>query len=448
MKKYILLLCFLGMVKMGYGEIILDSDDTSPRLDETFKLTATFIDSDKDNYKIEGLDNFQILNRGSQSSYTSIYGKVTVKKSETFLLKPLSLGEKKLKVIGKDENSKELVIDVKKSEVRTAKNSKFYLEENKLKKDYYFGEKIPFRENLVSKVSLSGLQWVKGPDFKDFSVKDVTDADNNGNFIQKLIRIEGKQALEVQVYSGILQANSSGEKEIVGGQLAVTESNDMNSFFNQSAPIYLGPKIEKINILPLPENAPKNFQNIVGNIKINSSWSGDSVNYGEAITLTVNLSGDGNLALLNNLIDGQLKEFTVYETVKNYKEGIDNNGKYYNNKSIEVAFVPKNIGKLKIPEIKIPYFNTTSKKYEFEIIPEKTIVVKGEISKSDKQGLINNNTEHKYQEPLKIKEVKIEKIPIKQVENRNIYKLSTFILGILNILQLVLFIIFIKKNKR
>lgn len=442
MKRYILILAYLFASKLGYGEMIIDSNMTSPKVNEPFTITVDFINSEKEDYKIDGLDKFQILSKGSQSSYNAINGKVTTKKSDTYLLMPLESGNFTLIAIGKNEKSNSLTIDVKKSSEQSINNANIFLQENKLKKEYYFGEKIPFEENLISTVSIGGLQWIKSPNFDEFSVKDITGTNNQGNYEQELIRIDGKKALKINLFKGILDANSSGEKIISTGQIAVTEDNGMNSFFNQNPPKYLGGDKIKINILPLPEGAPKNFQNIVGNINDETTWSNDTIEYGSAVTLTLKLYGNGNLSSLQRIIPNENKNFTTYETIKDYTANIID-GNFNNTKTVEIAFIPKKIGKLEIPEIIIPYFNTVDKKYENLVIPSKVIEVTGEIPKEDKIAVLNNN---QLKDEKKIN-IEIDQISIKKENTRNIYKLSTFILGILNILQLILLIIFIKKNK-
>lgn len=379
MKKLFNLLLFLFISSFTFSEIILDVNNSDPSINEPISLQVKFLDSDKKDYTIDGIENFKIASKGSQSSYSRVNGKSTSSKSDVYTIIPLKEGNFTLKVNGKKETSNSININVSK-EAKVNVEGKIIIQDNlKEKNTFYFGQKIPFDEKLLTTVPLRNLKYVDRPNFGDLSVKDITPANNRGGYIEKYFTDEkGNRGLEIILYQAILQANSSGDKFIKGGYAAVVESgpNDSFVFGSTSAPVYLGSKEMELSILPLPSGRPAGFQEVVGELKGDSSWSNDKIKFGESVVLTLKLYGDVNLDMLEKIVPNNLPDFNVFESSKESGERIID-GKYYAEKTFEVAFIPKITGKATIPAIKIPYFNTAEKKYmDFEI-PAKEVEVTG-----------------------------------------------------------------------
>ena len=152
---------------------------------------------------------------------------------------------------------------------------------------------------------------------------------------------------------------------------------------------YLGGEEIKLNILPLPTNQPTGFQNVVGKLKGEYNWNRDEVNLGESILLTLKLYGDVNLDTLEKIIPYDIAGFNIFETVKSSNEKIVN-GKYYSEKTFEIAFIPRTTSEKAIPEIKIPYFDTESKSYKYFTIPSKNFKVLGSTQTNNTPSGIQN----------------------------------------------------------
>ena len=423
MKKLFNLLLFLLISSFTFSEIILDVSNNNPSINEPISLQVKFLDSDKKDYTIDGIENFKIASKGSQSSYSIVNGKSTSSKSDVYTIIPLKEGSFNLKVNGKNEASNSININVSK-EAKINVEGKITLQDNlKEKNTFYFGQKIPFEEKLLTTVPLRNLQYIDRPNFGDLSVKDITPANNRGGYTEKYFTDEtGKRGLEITLYQALLQANSSGEKFIKGGYVAVTESspNDSFVFGSTSAPVYLGAKEMNVNILSLPAGKPVGFQEVVGELKGDYSWNNDRINFGESVVLTLKLYGDVNLDMLEKIVSNNFSDFNIFESSKESGEKIVN-GKYYAEKNFEIAFIPKVTGKINIPAIKIPYFDTADKKYkEFEV-PTKVIEVTGSsnganISASPKVPPVSNTPAVVSTSPAAIEKIDISSIPDSQIE--------------------------------
>lgn len=428
MKKLFNLLLFLFISSFTFSEIILDVNNSDPSINEPISLQVKFLDSDKKDYTIDGIENFKIASKGSQSSYSIVNGKSTSSKSDIYTLIPLKEGNFTLKVNGKKETSNSININVAK-EAKVNVEGKMTLQDNlKEKNTFYFGQKIPFEEKLLTTVPLRNLQYIDRPNFGDLSVKDITPVNNRGGYTEKYFTDEnGRRGLEVILYQGILQANSSGDKSIKGGYAAVTESgpNDSFVFGNTSTPVYLGSKEMELTILPLPSGKPAGFQDVVGELKGDYSWNNDKVKFGESVVLTLKLSGDVNLDMLEKVVSNNIPDFNVFESSKESGEKILN-GQYYTEKTFDIAFIPKVTGKVTIPAIKIPYFDTAEKKYkEFEV-PAKVIEVTGTANgavipsaMTTAAPPVNNTTAAVTAPSAPAEKIAISSIPDSQIEEIN-----------------------------
>lgn len=395
MKKIVATL-FLMTSFLSLADVILDSSNTKPAINEPFNIQVKFINEDKKDYKIEGIENLEILSKGTQSKYSYINGNKTSEKIDTYtvLAKDIINFPLTVNLIGKNEKSNTLNISVQKENIHSISDDMSIETSINDGDTFYFGEKIIYEENFLTTVNINSIGYTKPPQFNDFSEKNISPANLKGAYEQSYFRSNsGKQGIKLNIYRGILQPNSSGEKTIKSGQIAVTQASGRRDFFFQQStpPKYFGGNNIKINILPLPTDKPVGFQNIVGTPKLEYSWNSDKVNLGQSLVLNIKISGDANLDALEKIITSQFNDFNIFESFKGEDEKVEN-GKYYAEKSFELALIPKKSGEVNTPEIKIPYFNTQDKKYEFLIIPSKKIDVIGSSSSPQATISIENTT--------------------------------------------------------
>ncbi|KJR43040.1 BatD protein [Candidatus Magnetoovum chiemensis] len=132
-----------------------------------------------------------------------------------------------------------------------------------------------------------------------------------------------------------------------------------NSFFNSqtSRPIELTSKAIHIKALPMPkEGQPENFKTAVGSffnfdVKVNPS----EVKVGDPVTLTMEITGEGNFNTLN------APEITNNGNFKIYDPQIKTQP---NRKTIEQALLPQNDNIKEIPPISFTYFDPKQKQYK------------------------------------------------------------------------------------
>jgi hypothetical protein len=143
------------------------------------------------------------------------------------------------------------------------------------------------------------------------------------------------------------------------------DSDFFDSFFQtqRAVPRRMFTAPIKLDVRPLPvAGRPAGFKGGVGSFRVKSSLSGNEVNEGESVTLTVVLSGEGNIR------DVADPDFEI-ERVKIYSDKPSINVKSYNDrvvgeKTYKVALVPQGEDEIRIPNISTPYFNPGTGRYE------------------------------------------------------------------------------------
>lgn len=450
MRKLFLCFMILILTNLTFAELYVDVSNPSPTRQQSFNLEVTFINANKDRYEIKGIENFDILSKATKTSYSYINGNKTALKTDMYTLRAKKTGHLTLDIITNtgENKSVDLFVETKNNNTMSKKteektDEKFVLKTDLLEKKYYFGEKIPFEEYFISTVNISSFSVVEMPKFNDFSVKNITPYKDK-NYIQNTITYKGKQAFELVLFKGIIQANSSGKKTIMSSELKIGEAS--RGFFNETVS-FLGPKILSLDIVPLPLNSPENFKDIVGSLMAEEKWNRKDAEVGEAITLNLKLYGSGNLELLDKLNLKNTESYNIFENIKNYDEKIEKN-RYYNEKTFEIAIVPKKEGVLKTPEISIPYFNTTTKKYEILRVASREIKVSGQTVEEPTKNIEEvDKTSVKKAEDTKLDKINVEVIKESKKPIKNIYKLAFVITSFIALIELIIIIYLVMRKK-
>lgn len=460
MKKIVSFFLLLIINIFTFAKATLDVNNTNPRVNQPIALNVEFINSEKEDYTIDGIDNFKILSKGVQRSYTIINGKKSTTIMDSYTLLPVKEGTFNLQLKGEKEVSNPLQIVVSNEQKASSSNleKKISFEvEPKNNQEYYFGEKIPFEEKLLTTVPIVDIKYVEPAIFNNFSVKDIFPNEKARRYPERVFTTQdGKQGLELILRQSILQPNSSGEKVIKNSSIAVVEGNSRQDLIWNYGSKYFGGGETKINILPLPIDQPTGFQNVVGKLKGEFNWNRDEVKVGESILLTLKLYGNVNLDTLEKIITYDIAGFNVFESIKSSEEKILD-GKYYSEKTFEIAFIPKSNSEKNIPDIKIPYFDTESRSYKDFIIPSKSLNVVGinqnedNIKPQTNQQI--NTVVPKTETKKELEKVEITNIPEIFEDNliKEDYKIFLKFYGIIItetiIILLLLVLLFSKKRK-
>lgn len=259
-------------------------------------------------------------------------------------------------------------------------NKNIYLEAIPNKKKVYLGEQILLTYRILYNIPISQLSVSKQPSYSGFWTKDITD--NNGSLQQSSIVVNGQQYNVATIQEIVMFPQKTGN--LIIDPLDITclaqvkqERNrsygydPFDDFFNDvMGSSYKSVKKDiksqpiTIEVEPLPtSNKPSSFKGAVGQFTFTSKIDKNELKVNEAFTLTLTVSGKGNIELLELPQPVFPPDFEVYDpkintSVKNNAQGI------YGNKSAEYIIIPRVSGDFTLNDIEFSYFNTSSKKYE------------------------------------------------------------------------------------
>jgi hypothetical protein len=119
----------------------------------------------------------------------------------------------------------------------------------------------------------------------------------------------------------------------------------------------------EVHVLPLPaEGKPEGFTGAVGSFKVESAVDRKEVKVGEPLTLTVKLSGAGNISAVGGVEMPELAGFRSYDSGASTDVSKDS-GVVRGSKSFSRVYIPGVPGEYVIPAVTLPYFDPAAGSY-------------------------------------------------------------------------------------
>lgn len=236
---------------------------------------------------------------------------------------------------------------------------------------------------LYTRYNVRDIANVKFPEYKGFYVQDI-ELDVNRQFVTE--HYNGLNYNTIVLKQALLYPQHAGKIEIESGQLdaVIVERVSNNSqsifdgFFDSYRDVRKSLKIPSatIEVMPLPSGAPKSFNGAVGRYDVKSGISTQELKANDAVTLTLDISGTGNLKLLKNPKVTFPADFDVYDPK------VDNNVKITpagasGTRHIEYLAIPRFGGDFVIDGTEFSWFDPSVGKYKTIKTPDYTIKVEG-----------------------------------------------------------------------
>ncbi len=372
-------------------------DQNKIGLNDIFQLYIEISASDISNIEQPLLPNIPFENLGvSQSSSTSISiinGKMTSVKKKTYIysLQPQKKGTFNIpsisvKAEGKifKTNGIQIIVNEGSSQRQNPtpnrpqasqfKTSDRINEEDIVfvaepsKRSVYKNESFIVDYTLYTRYNLQLDRLGEEPVFNGFWKEDIS---GDGNIKMIETTWQGKKYYALHIRKLILSANKAGNLQIPSLTLFADVALPATGFFgfSQSKSITLKSKPVNIAVSDLPKvPTGLNFSGAVGQFDINTKLNPKTVKAGETATLTITISGTGNLNQMNN------PEFPPVTNLKVL--GPESENKKDGNKANQItrifryAFLPQDEGLYSIPAIEFIYFDPVQKKYVNKTSPE------------------------------------------------------------------------------
>jgi len=371
------LLLLSASVYAADASITATVDKNQASLEDYIILTLA-IEGTRDEPSLPGIPDFKVQSRGSSSQMTFINGKMSSKVSYTYILFPqkkgsFTLGPFTVEVRGKIITSNPITVRIEDSRPQEQENSDIFVSARVDKESPYLNEQIVCTFLFCRRVKVANASITDMPSFEDFMTEDL---EKNKEY-QKIIN--GRTYIVTEIKKALFPLKT-GIREIAPFTLqcdVVMQNSRRRSSpfqdpffsdpffgFTETVPKTFRTAPLSVMVRPLPaEGRPDGFKNLVGTYSLNAAISKQKLSVGESATLTITLSGTGNLKGMQSLDLPGLQNFKVYDDKPVFKASAngDNIG---GTLVIKKALVPITAGTLSIPPVTVSYFNPASGKYE------------------------------------------------------------------------------------
>ncbi|MCL2334545.1 MAG: BatD family protein, partial [Endomicrobia bacterium] len=405
----VILLFAPALAHAGNISISASADKQTVALNDYLVYTVTVRGDSTDlpDPKLGNINGFKLYGSGTSRSMSFVNGAVNMSVSHTYNLVPQTAGKFTIPPAtavynGNTYSSQPIDIEVtayksSQSVNASASNSnsagsvqkqksasapsqegggKAFVKASVSKATAYVNEKITYKFSFYTNVGLLSNPAYQPPDFSGFFNDGTTPFNRHETIDGKDYQVSG---LEYALYPV-----DSGKKTISSAKVSIAvadvpDADDFDTLFsNMMAGMGMGRRQVvnlqtdpvTVNVIPLPEEGrPDGFNGAVGDFKISASADKNEVKTGDAVTISLKVSGRGNMKSVNAVDFDLGSSFRKYDTiVANVSDGL---------KEFQTIVVPLMPGEKIIPKIRLYYFNPDSKKYEFSETKEIALKVSG-----------------------------------------------------------------------
>ncbi len=368
-------------------------DRTQVGLGESVTLEVTIEGADGE-VDVSGIDDFNVISRGSTSSYEFVNGRSSRKMIYNFILIPLKEGRLTIPALSVDVEGKPLrtepiVIEVQKKQASGQGDADLLLKAEVSDRTPYIGQPITCTFTFYNAVQVIEARFDK-PEFRGFSVAEVDDQ-KSGNTV-----INGKRYFFQRVVY-VLTPRKEGPLTIEPAQVQCKVSagrsrrgmpSPFDDFFNrgrveiravQSDPLTLDARA----LPPVP--ADRKFSGLVGTFQLSSHMERTDLAVGDSVTYTLTLEGKGNLLEAPNVRPAVPEAFKHYDDAPQEEIGLTMEG-YQGRKIFRTALVPIKAGEFVLPEVRLTYFDPQQAQY-LTIASQPVDISVGPSEKSDSRSI-------------------------------------------------------------
>ena len=329
--------------------------------------------------ELPSLPNFRITSSGTSSSTQIINMERSLSITHNYRLTPMNTGQfvigpARIRANNKVYSTQAINIVVKKSTTpEKSGNSPVFVESTVSNKEAYIGEQLIYSFKLFYRVEAKNFDLNMPFGASHFQKEELGKAKSYQSVVNGI-------QYHVKEMSVALFPIKPGKAEIPPATLEFdiyhrpqnrSNRGPFSQFFND--PFFgqgtraehkvLRTKPISIEVLPLPEKGkPEDLKNIIGNFNIIANLGKDDLEVGDTTTLTITVSGNGNLRGVSFPEPDLKKLFKVYPDQPEFNQTVIGN-QITGKKVFKFALVPLKPGVAKLPAFTLYYFDPTIKDY-------------------------------------------------------------------------------------
>jgi hypothetical protein len=368
------LLMLLPLAHPVKAALTASVDRDRVQMGDTLILTVTATDNERiGNLNPRPLLNdFEILQSSSSSSTSIINGQRTSERKVTLEITPRRTGTVKIPPLSTgDALTNFLIVAVSPQSNQDPVDQTVSFDAELEHDSVYVQGQVILTLRIMQSINLES--------------RSLTDLKMDKAFVKQLEQqsfqrtIKGRPWLIHEIRYAIFP-EESGTLDIPAQTFTARESSGKRSSFgfgNAGRQLTRSTKALSLKVLPRPASFAGTTWLPARNVEIQEVWSTppDQLRTGESATRTIKITGEG-------LQGAQLPPilFPATEGLKYYPdqpviEDVDSNTGLTGTRTDSAALIPTREGSWKIPEVRIPWWDTTSGQVRYAVLPEQKIVV-------------------------------------------------------------------------
>ncbi len=386
---------FLFTFHLQAQSFVASVDNNKVAENERFELRFTFEGKNLNalkNFNPPSLKDFRALSGPNQSTSMQIINGVSSSSlTLSYILMPnttgaYTIGSASIQYEGKTYTTDPIKITIVKGSQKPKDDSGKQISNEEIAKNLfiratidknivYLGEQVTVTYKLYTRLNIASQMSVdKLPQYQGFWAEELETA-RNISFSREVI--DGQQYNVGLLKRAALFPNQAGKLEVTPFELTIpiqvqkkkNPNNVWDDFFGD--PFGRAEIVEyqaksntlRVEVMPLPENnKPGSFKGAVGKFDFSATLDKQKTKTNEPINLKFDISGTGNIKLL------ELPPFELPNGFEKYDPKVDEQinraGKISGTKKAEYLLIPRVAGTREIPPIEFSYFDPEKRSYQ------------------------------------------------------------------------------------
>ena len=328
--------------------------------------------------ELSSLPDFRVVSAGTSSSTQYINTQRSVSITYNYRLTPMNtgtfvIGPARVRANGKTYSTQPITIAVQKPSNReTAGNRTAFVVTTLSSNKAYVGEQLVYTFRVFHRIDAKNLNLSLPFDKTRFHKEELGEPKSYNKIINGLQYHVQELSLAIfPLKKGQYEIPSSIiELDLIHSTQNRSRRDPFSQFFNdpffgrrtQAEHKVLRSQSLSIEVLPLPDGPPEGFENIIGQFNISAELGKNDLEVGDTTTLTVTVSGKGNV---QDIIfdEPDLKSyFKIYPDKPEFHQTVQNN-QIMGKKVYKFALVPLEAGSRTLPKFSLAFFDPGKAQY-------------------------------------------------------------------------------------
>ena len=367
--------------------------------------------------ELPSLPSFRVAAAGTSSSTQYINTQRSVSITHNYRLTPMKtgtmiIGPARVRINGNTYSTQPITIKIQKSSNNSTPSGKTAFVEAALSnKKAYIGEQLVYTFRLFHRVDAKNLNLKLPFDSKWFHKENLGEPKAYIKIINGIqYHVQELSMAIFPLIKGIIDIPASViELDLLHKTQSRHRQDPFSQFFNDP---FFGQRTQvqhkvlrsqplALDVLPLPKGAPKGFKNLIGEFEISSKLGKSDLEVGDTTTLTVTVSGRGDIKGVTIEEPDLKNHFKIYPDKPEVRQVVDKN-EIRGEKIFKFALVPLVKGQKTLPIFTLPYFDTEKGQYYIAKTQAITLDIKPSSTK-EKLNLVQSS-----QQSLKIEKPEIQ----------------------------------------